>query len=367
DQHGARTARRRAIGARRPARATPRLPTGRPPPRLRVGARRRRRLPRGPCRPLGRLLRLAGARGPHPRPAVGPDRRGRRTDPGGPPAGGARRGRRGAAPPRLARLGPALREGAAHAVGPPPRRPGPARLPVRGAGRRRRYVGPGDGRGGRGRDGRARPRALRRLRRRRGLRRRRCAGRRPPRPGRRPAPDGRVPVPLPGGPPAGPLRRGARLRGARPPLAGGRRRLHARAVDQAAHAGGRARRLARGTGRLDRGEAALVDGLRRRRGGRVRPRRAAHVDHRLLGRRRDRHLLRTLRRGRLQAGRADRHPGGLFHLPEGPRQRAQGVRGALLRRPVLDRGGRRRPLRGVGVPVGVRGRRPDGGGPRERL
>ena len=43
-----------------------------------------------------------------------------------------------------------------------------------------------------------------------------------------------VPVPLPGGHPAGPVRRGAGLRPTRPRLAGGRGRVPARAVDQAA-------------------------------------------------------------------------------------------------------------------------------------
>ncbi|CAA9498994.1 MAG: Epoxide hydrolase, partial [uncultured Rubrobacteraceae bacterium] len=93
----------------------------------------------------------------------------------------------------------------------------------------------------------------------------------------------------------------------------------------------------------------------------------AHMDHRVLGRRRDRHFLRALRRGWVETGRTDRRPGDLHGLLEGPRQCTPGVPDALLRRPVLDRRARRRPLRGVGAPVRVRRRRSEGGRPREHL
>jgi pimeloyl-ACP methyl ester carboxylesterase len=56
-------------------------------------------------------------------------------------------------------------------------------------------------------------------------------------------------------------------------------------------------------------------------GDRVHPGRAAHVDHCILGQRRDRHLLHALRRERVETDRTNRRSSGFHDLTEGPRQR----------------------------------------------
>lgn len=189
--------------------------------------------------------------------------------------------------------------------------------PLRAAG----GCGGGDGGGGRRSDDRIRPRPVRRVSRRRRVRR----GGGPRRPSR--ASDGTA-------------------------RAG-------RTVDQAAHARGRPRRLTGRTDRVNPGETAHVDRLRRLCRDDPQLGRVAHLGRRLLGLRCHRHVVHIVCGEWARAGWTRRRVDGLHGLPPAPRQRSPRVRVALfdVRSSVEETPG---PPRGMGTATGVGGRRTHG-------
>lgn len=95
---------------------------------------------------------------------------------------------------------------------------------------------------------------------------------------------------------------------------------------------------------------------------RCHPRRRAELDHRVLGHRNYRDIVRAVRAPRT-ATRIHRRADRVHPVPSRHRQRATGVRGPVSQRPIMGRSVRRRPLRRLGTASGLPRRRKRRTGP----